>query len=252
MKNTIFAAKSALAAVMVCGALAFSLAGCGGSTTTPAGGTAGSSSSPSPTPTPTPTPKKYTAAELEAVVHQITDGTGASLKVISQKDVAASLEQVKALMSQVTAEPATCKDLAMAGLNRPVEGASIAMGLNQDAATGTSNALTLSSGLDKAVLDQMIAQSDQQLSSCATLKVTMQGVTSTVTTTKVAGVGSVPGTLAYRSDTKLSSGQRQSVIVAQVVKDDVLITATAGGGASEEAAKDRAGTLLDQAAALIK
>lgn len=69
--------------------------------------------------------------------------------------------------------------------------------------------------------------------------------------TKLAGVGSTPGTVAYRTDTALPGGRKQSAITGQVIQDGVLITVSAAGGGSEADAISRAGKLLDQAAALV-
>lgn len=73
-----------------------------------------------------------------------------------------------------------------------------------------------------------------------------------VTLTPVEGAGSVPKTVAYRTDTKSSDGKPQSTIKAQTVHRGVLMTAVAVGGGSEADAVRRAGALLDSAAALIK
>lgn len=250
MKNVAVPGKAALVSIAGCALLLAWVTGCGGPTAAPSGQNGGTSAAASPSTT--PTPKKYSTAELETLVGQVAASNGATLKLMPQKDVAANLAQMKALLDQTSVEPAGCKEAATAGANMSIEGATIAMGLSQDAAAGTATAVALTSGVDRSALEQSFAKADQQVATCGNMTVTLKGATSTVSTTKVSGVGNVPGTLAYRTDTGLANGQRQSIIVAQALKGGVLMTVTAAGGASEKDAIARAGDLLDHTAEVVK
>jgi hypothetical protein len=202
--------------------------------------------------TPTPTPAKtYTSEELAAIVGQIQDVGGVRLTVMSGPELAQSMEQVKALMAQIVVEPAACQEMALAGSSYSLAGVSAAIGAGMNAETGATNALALSSGLEAKLLETAVAP--QALpDECGTMTVTTAGVTVTMKTTEMKAVGSVPGTLAYRTDTTLPDGRNQSMIIARAVMGGVLINVTASGGATEEEATARTGALLDQAAALVK
>lgn len=222
------------------------------SSATASGSATAASSAPAPTPTPRVTPaQKYTSTELAALVGQLRDAGGKKFSVMSTADLSGSLEQAQTMMASIAVEPAACRELAVAGAAPSVEGAAAAMGTSLDAATGASMAVSLTSGLDAAFLQKGVAES-AELSKCAKMSMTMSGMKVSVTLTKLSGIGSVPGTMAYRTDTALPDGQKQSMITAQAVQGGVLITVLSAGGASEEDAVSRTGKLLDSAAALVK
>lgn len=196
-------------------------------------------------------PKKYTTEELAALVTQLHDAKGTKLSVMSSTDLSGTMEQSKALLSSMTVEPAECQEMAAAGTAQSVSGASMALGTSIDAAVGASTTVSLISGLDPAFLEKNLAQADK-LSKCANMSMTISGTKIDVTLTKENGVGAVPETIAYKTDSTLPDGRKQSVITAQALRGDVLISVIALGGKSEEDAVSRAGSLLDQAAALVK
>jgi hypothetical protein len=109
----------------------------------------------------------------------------------------------------------------------------------------------MTSGLDPVYLEQAKAQADQ-LSKCTNMTIGMAGTKVDVALTLIDGVGTVPGTLAYRTDSTLPDGRKQSMITAQVVVQGVLITVISSGGTTEEGALSRTGAMLDQASAQIK
>lgn len=254
--------KSALHIFAATAVLAAGLSACGGPANTSGAATvsASATSAPaaalSPTAKPAPSPtaapiKKYTSTELAALVAQLRDAGGKKLAVMSSADLSGNVEQAKALMASAAVEPAACRELALSGSAPSVEGATAAMGTSLDAAAGASTAIALTSGLDPVFLRKGLAQS-AELSKCANMSLTMSGVKVAVTITKLSGIGSVPGAVAYRTDTALPDGGHQSLITAQAVKRGVLITVLAGGGASEADASSRAAKLMDSAAALVK
>ncbi|WP_309107705.1 hypothetical protein [Arthrobacter sp.] len=250
MKTFGFRALGA-SAVLVVG-----LAGCSApAAETAAKSTEGASAAPvesvTPTPTPTPEAKTYTADELTAVVGQLKDSKGVKLSVMSMADLSGSLEQTKALMSSISVEPAECKEMALAGTTTSLDGATAAMGSSLDATSGASTSVVLTSGLDPAFLEKSMAQAGE-VSKCATMSFTVGTVTADATITLIDKVGSVPGTLAYETQTSMSTGQKQAMITAQAVSHGVLITVMSAGGASQEEAVSRTGAMMDQAAALLK
>jgi hypothetical protein len=187
--------------------LAAGLTGCAGAAGESGAQSAVNSSTPSPseTPSPTETPaKSYTSDELATLVGQLTDAKGVKLAVMSSTDLTGSAEQVKALLSTMSVEPAVCQEMAISGAAPSVEGATAAMGTSLDAAEGASTAVAMTSGLDPLHLGDVMAQSDQ-LSKCANMTIGVAGTKVDVALTLLDGVGTVPGTVAYR----LTAGSSQ-------------------------------------------
>lgn len=204
-----------------------------------------------PTPSPSPTAKAYTAGELAAIVGQVRDAADRRLTVLPSADIATTLEQTKAMLSSIDVKPAECKELAASSTVPSVDGAAMAVGMSTDAATGAVTALSLVSGLDQSFLARLKGQQDQ-LAKCSSMTMTASGMEVAVTVTALQGVSSRPGTIAYRTDTALPDGQKQSTVTAQVVQQGVVLTSVASGGASEADAVQRAGALLESAGALVK
>jgi hypothetical protein len=109
----------------------------------------------------------------------------------------------------------------------------------------------MTSGLDPAFLAKTMTQAGE-VTKCEKMSFTVAGVKVDARLTPIDGLGSVPGTLGYQTDTIMSTGQKQSIITAQAVSHGVLLTVIAMGGASKEEAVARTGAMLDQAASLLK
>ncbi|MBT2530627.1 hypothetical protein J7E83_00515 [Arthrobacter sp. ISL-48] len=170
---------------------------------------------------------------------------------MSSADLTGSLDQTKALLSSMSVEPAECQEMAISGTAPSVAGATVAVGTSMDAAEGATTTVSMASGLDPAFLAKGMAQAGE-ISKCANMSITAAGKKLDVALTTIDGLSSVPGTLAYRTDTTLPDGRKQSIITAQAVVHSVLISVISMGGATEEAAISRAGAMLDQAGAQIK
>lgn len=242
--------------------LAASLSACGGGAGSPAPGTgtaagetrgtAAAAETTAAVPTPTATPvRTYTQDDLGALLGELKDAQGNALSVMPAVDLAASLEQTRAAMQKMTVEPAECSEQALAGVAPSADGASVAVGTSVDAASGESTAVSMTSGLDEAFLAR-IADMAGELKKCATMSITAGDLQLTTNVTLLQGIGALPETVAFRTDTKISDGRQQSMITGQVVQRGVLLSVVASGGESEQAAIARAGALLDSAAALIK
>jgi hypothetical protein len=202
-------------------------------------------------PTPTPTQAKaYTSQELTDLVAQLKDGKGKPLTVMSSADLKKSIDQTKSVLASISVKPAECAPLALGSQVPSTEGLAVGAGAARDAATGAVTAVSLTSGSGSKVPSQGLARPDV-FAKCSHLSVTTAGMKVDVKLTKVAGLGSNPATIAYRTDSALADGQRQSAITGLVVHNGVLFTVTASGGSSEADAVSRAGTLLDQATALV-
>ncbi|ABM06277.1 hypothetical protein [Paenarthrobacter aurescens] len=240
--------KNALRGFAVSGLLVMGLTACGGAGTS----TDAASAPASETATPTPTPaKQHTLEELTAVLGQIKDKQGAKLSVMSSADMSGTLEQSKAMMSQIDVQPAACKDMALGSLAQPVDGVKAAFGVSQDVVTSSMSTISLGTGLGERIRDRA-QESIDQLSACGTM--TMGGPTgvSTITVTDLADKKPANALMAYRMDTKLPSGETGSALMSQAIKQDVLISVTVAGGASEADALANTTVLLDQAIELIK
>lgn len=250
---------SVLGTVGASALLAITVAACGGpsspqaadSTPATAGVSETTAATPTPTATPTPSAKAYTAEELAAIVGQVRDAADRRLSVLPSGDLASSLEQAKAAIASMHVAPAECQEMASSGNVSAFDGAAMAAGQSIDTAAGSMSMMTLAAGLDESVLATIAGQLDQ-LDACANMTMTAAGKDYVVTLTPVEGAGSVPKTVAYRTDTKSSDGKMQSTIKAQTVHHGILMTAVAIGGESETDAVRRAGALLDSAAALVK
>ena len=238
--------------------VAATLSACGGSAGSPgasandAQGAGVEAATTAAVPAPTATPvRTYSQDELAALVGQLKDPLGKPLTVMPAMDLAASLEQTKSAMREMTVEPAECRELALAGVTPSADGAAVAVGSSVDAASGESTALSMASGLDEAFLAQ-VDDVAGQLDKCSTMSITAGGVQLGVNVTLLEGIGALPAAVVFRTDTQISDGRKQSTITGQVVQSGVLLSVVASGGESEQAAIARTGALLDSAAALIK
>lgn len=248
--------KSVLGTFGASALLALTVSACGGSAAPQAADSstaapAASQTTAAPTPTPTPTPKAYKAEELAAIVGQVRDAADRRLSVLPTGDIAATLEQTKAMLASIDVKPAECKELAAASTVPSVDGAAMAIGMSTDTGTGAVTALSLVAGLDQSFLAK-VADPSEQLAKCSSMTMTASGMDVKVTVKAVAGVSTLPGAVAYRTDSALPDGRTQSTVTAQVVHQGVVLTSVATGGASEADAVHRAGALLDSAAALVK
>lgn len=250
--------KSVLGIFGASALLAIAVSGCGGpaspqaaDSSTAAPAASQTTAPPTPTATPTPTAKAYTAEQLAAIVAQVRDAADRRLTVLPTGDIATTLEQTKTMLASIDVKPAECKELAAASTVPSVDGAAMAIGMSTDTGTGAATALSLIAGLDQSFLAK-VADSSEQLAKCSSMTMTASGMEIAVTVKAVPGVSSVPGTVAYRTDSALPDGRTQSTVTAQVVHQGVVLTSVASGGASEADAVQRAGALLDAAAALVK
>ncbi|TDT75930.1 hypothetical protein DFO47_110103 [Arthrobacter sp. AG258] len=238
--------------------LAMAVSGCGGpaapqAADSPTAAPAASQTTAAPTPaaTPTPTAKAYTSEQLAAIVGQVRDSADRRLTVLPAVDITKTLDQTKTMLASIDVKPAECKELAAASAVPNVDGATMAIGMSTDAGTGAATALSLIAGLDQSLLGK-VASSADQLAKCSSMTMTASGMEVSVTVKALQGVGSVPGVFAYRTDATLPDGRTQSTVTAQAVQQGVVLTSVASGGASEDDAVQRAGALLDSAAALVK
>lgn len=241
--------------------LTISVSACGGTAAPPAAEsspappaqaqTSTAAPAPTATPTPTPTATVYTSGELAAIVGQVRDDADRRLSVLPSGDIAAAVEQTRAMISSIEVEPAECKELAAASMVPSVEDATMAIGMSTDSSTGAMTALSLVAGLDQRVLAQ-VSDPTEQLAKCSSMTMTASGINVAVTITPVEEASGLPGAVAYRTDTALPDGSTQSMVRAQVVHHGVLITSVAAGAESGTDAVRRAGALLDSAAAQVK
>lgn len=222
------------------------LTACGG-----AGSTTDAASA-EPKETPAPAAKQYTSAELTDLVKQIKAADGSELMVSSIDDVAGQQDPIKELLGSMTIEPAECKDLAMAGASQSIEGSTGATGAKIDAASGIISSVAMVSGVPADTLEKNVQGSENQITTCSSMKMSMAGTTMSMKTEKFDGIGSVPGTLGIKTTMSLPDGQTQSTLMAYAIKGGVLISATASGKAAETGGAAAAGALMDQAAALVK
>ncbi|MDQ0665039.1 type II secretory pathway component PulM [Arthrobacter ulcerisalmonis] len=188
---------------------------------------------------------------MAAIVGQVRDAADRRLSVLPTGDIAATLEQTKAMIASIDVQPAECKELAAASTVPSVDGATMAVGMSTEAASGAVTALSLVAGLDQSSLAR-VADPTGQLANCSSMTMTVSGMDVSVTITPVQGVSALPEAVAYRTDSALPDGRTQSTITAQVVHHGVALTSVASGGESEADAVRRAGALLDAAAALVK
>ncbi|WP_231686117.1 hypothetical protein [Arthrobacter sp. ZBG10] len=239
--------------------LALVVSGCSSPAAAPADGASasggpasgGSSAAAASDPAKTEEAKEYTAADLAGILEQLEDTAGNKLQILPVTDVETTLAQTKELISSIEVEPAECKQLAAGGTVPDAEGLALAAGQSTDAATGGVVALSLVSGQDQAFLEKAMSQG-ADLKNCAEMTMTVQGTAVAVKIEVLDGVGTSPDTVAYRTDTTVPGGTVQSVVTAMVAKNGVLVSSVATGGATEADAAERAGALLDSAAALIK
>lgn len=244
--------KNALRGFAVSGLLVMGLTACGGAGTSTEAASAPASESATATPTPTPTKAKdFSLDELNAVLGQMTDKRGTKLSVTSTADISGAMAQTKALMEQIDVQPAVCKDTAMGSLAQPMEGVKAAVGVSQDAASGSVATISLGTGLGEAIKTEMETSKDK-LATCGTMTMAGPTGTSTITLTDLGDRKPAHAAVAYRMDTAASTGGKGSMIMAQTVEENVLVSVIGIGGTSEADAIENVTALLDQAVDLIK
>lgn len=240
--------KNALRGFGVSALIVMALTACGG--TSPSTDAASAPASETATPTPTAA-KQYSNDELLDMVKQIKTATGTELTIASSEELAQA-NPMKALMSMFTIEPAECKELATLGGAEPLAGSTSAAGAEVNNESRVMTMVTLTSGVDVQTLQQSIDASSAEAAKCANMTLSMSGQSMTVSTEKFEGIGTIPGTVAYKSTMTTASGAGQSTYLAYAIKDGVLISAAASGKGAETDGVATAGALMDQAAALIK
>lgn len=223
------------------------LTACGGATASPQ-----SSSGPaSETATATPTPaKQYTKDELVALVGQIKEADGTSRAVVSDQELVAQYEPVRVLNKAVI-EPSECGNLGTLGVYQPVDGAASA-GTTRSKTGEFITSVVLASGVESASLQASLDKSESQIETCKTVTLSAEGDVMTLTTERIDGVASVPGTVASKTVMVMPDGKSGAIYNAYALKDGVLISASASSNSSATGGPETAGALMDQAAALIK
>ncbi|NWL33793.1 hypothetical protein DM791_12925 [Paenarthrobacter nitroguajacolicus] len=221
------------------------LTACGGGTPAP------SSAPPSETATATPTPaKQYSTEELVEFAKQIKAADGSTRAAVSGQELVAQYDPLRAL-TQAAIEPTTCKDLGTLGVYQPIAGSTSAGTVR--AKTGDfMTAVALTSGVERDVLQASLDTSKSQVEACGRMTISAEGQSITATTEKAEGIGSVPGTVSFKTVMAFPDGRTGTLFTANAIKDGVLISATASGNNGEAGGPEAAGALLDQAAALIK
>ncbi|NWL11551.1 hypothetical protein DM793_09595 [Paenarthrobacter nitroguajacolicus] len=221
------------------------LTACGAGTAAPA------SAPPSETATATPTPaKQYSTEELVEFAKQIKAADGSTRAAVSGQELVAQYDPLRAL-TQAAIEPTTCKDLGTLGVYQPIAGSTSAGTVR--AKTGDfMTAVALTSGVERDVLQASLDTSKSQVEACGRMTISAEGQSITATTEKAEGIGSVPGTVSFKTVMAFPDGRTGTLFTANAIKDGVLISATASGNNGEAGGPEAAGALLDQAAALIK
>lgn len=242
--------KNALRGFAAAGLLVMGLTACsGGGSTDAASSAPAGKAAPGSTPTKA---KQYTTQELVDLVKQIKAADGSELTVSPIDDLASQQNPLKELISQMTIEPAECKELSTLGASQSIEGSTAAAGAKIDADAQVITGISLVSGVDEAVLTKSLEGNEAQAAKCATMTMTMAGSTMTVNTGKFDGISSVPGAKGFKTSMVLPDGRSQSTYMGFVIKNGVLISATASGANAETEGAAAAGDLMDQAAELIK
>ncbi|MGR0161312.1 hypothetical protein [Paenarthrobacter nitroguajacolicus] len=226
--------------------VAMALTACGGGTSA-----APASAPASETATTTPTPaKQYTNEELVEIAKQIKAADGSTRAAVSGQELVAQYDPLREL-TQAAIEPTTCKDLGTLGVYQPIAGSASAGTVR--AKTGDfMTAVALTSGVERDVLQASLDTSKSQVEACGKMTISAEGQSITATTEKADGIGSVPGTVGFKTVMVFPDGRKGTLFTANAIKDGVLISATASGNDVEAGGSDVAGALMDQAAALIK
>ncbi|MBM7794998.1 hypothetical protein [Paenarthrobacter ilicis] len=227
--------------------LVAALTACGGGTAA----TPEPSSAPE-TPSATPTPvKQYTEQELVAIAQQVKASDGSSPAVLTGQELAARYDTLDKTLGKTTIDPANCKDMGMLGVNQAISGSTTA-GTERKKTAGIISDLTLTSGVELKVLQDAVDKSKTEAGECKKVSFSSEGQAITTTTESIDGVGSVPGTVAYKTVMSLVDGSSGAIYRALAIKDGVLISVTSSGSGDQTGGAEAAGAMLDQAAALIK
>ncbi|MDI2033703.1 hypothetical protein [Paenarthrobacter nitroguajacolicus] len=229
--------------------LAMTLTACGGST---AASQEATSASPAASASSTPTPaKQYTNEELAALAGQIKASDGSSPAVLNGEELVGQYDSLVNGFGKATIEPESCKDLHVLGVPQTIAGSTSA-GTARVKVGDFITSVALTSGVEASKLQEIVEDSKSEAETCGKITFSAEGDAVNASTEKIDGVGSVPGTIAFKTLMVFPDGKTGAIYTAYAVKDGVMISATASGTEGAAGGPDAAGALMDQAAALVK
>jgi len=197
--------------------------------------------------------KKYTDAELEAVLKSAKGADGKAFNVLPAADLKKSLEASKELLSKTKVSPAECGGQDITSGLQALDGATTAVGTSTGADGIPSQAVSLISGLDPSVLNSNVTKTKDRLEKCKTMTVEVAGQKAEATTEMLQVSAKTPGALAFETTTSLpgsSTKMKQVSVVA--VKNGVAISSVSLAGGAGTADVEKAVSSLDAVADQIK
>ncbi|WAP51044.1 hypothetical protein OL239_14155 [Arthrobacter sp. ATA002] len=223
----------------------FALSGCGGSgdSAEAAADSSATAEAASPTPTPTPTPavgrEQYTPDELEAALTAVKEDQGLPGQIANDAAVRPELEGVEGALDTITITPEECSDLASANLGEKIDSSTVA--IMQLSAT---DALTVISFEDAELIDEQVANNDQQMVDCSTFQMETQGQVFTASAEEVDASTDAVTTQAY-SVTIDMAGQQTTTLQISGFAGTTNITVSMSDPVDPAGAQAEAEKLID-------
>ncbi|WP_144629256.1 hypothetical protein [Arthrobacter woluwensis] len=197
--------------------------------------------------------KKYSEAELEAVLKASKGADGKELKVLPSADLKKSLEASKELLAKTKVTPAECGGGDVTAGLQMLDGATTAVGTSTGADGIPSQAVSLISGVDASALEGALSKSKDRLEKCKTMTVEIAGQKAEATTETLQISAKTPGATAFETTTGLPGGaSKMKQVSVMAVKNGVAITSVSLAGGAGTADVEKAVATLDAVADQIK
>lgn len=233
-------------------AAALSLAACSSPAPQPAGGS-GAADSQSQAPAQDAVAfKKYSEAELTALLENVKGADGKALTVLPSADLKKGLELTKSMAASTKVTPAECATSNVTGGLQAVAGATAAAATSAPNAAGVPvQTVSVVSGLSEEQLKGDLEKNSAQAEKCKNVTVEVMGQKVEASVEKVDVPAATPGAIGLKTTTKSAAGDSTQVIVVAVKGGVALSSLYMSSGDVDAEAKQAAAT-LDEVAALIK
>ncbi|OFI36643.1 hypothetical protein BIU82_12845 [Arthrobacter sp. SW1] len=196
--------------------------------------------------------KKYSEAELTALLEQAKDSEGKALTVMPAAELKKGLELTKSMAASTKVTPAECASSNVTGGLQALSGATAAAATSAPDATGVPlETVSLVSGLSEDALTGDVDKMKEQAEKCKAVTIEVAGQKVEAGFEPIEISSETPGAVAIKSTTKASGAESTQVIVA-AVKGGVAVSSVYVSTGSAEADAKKAVATLDSVAALIK
>ncbi|UVJ40891.1 hypothetical protein [Arthrobacter sp. CJ23] len=196
--------------------------------------------------------KKYSDAELGALLTDVLDADGQPLAVMPAEQLKAGLEGAKGMMSSIAVTPEECGGANLTGGLQAIDGASMAAAVSTPGAgTAPVQTVSLVSGLEESAIAGIIAKSKDQAEKCKYITVEVMGQKAEGEIEVLPVESKTPGAIALKTTTTFG-GTATTMLQVSAARGGVVISSLYVSKGDVLAETKKATATLDEIAALIK